>query len=68
MLCNIDEEHEGYNYVSWWFNIYRNRLDNLGEKLTFEDAVAEDKATQVGTVCSRAIDESGLSSRQHKHN
>jgi hypothetical protein len=36
-------------------------------KLTFEDAVAEDEATQVGTVCGRAIDEPESSSRQHKH-
>jgi hypothetical protein len=59
VLHNIDKEHEVYTYMSWWFNVYCNTLDNFEEMLTFDDVVAEDEATQAGVRCSRAIDELG---------
>jgi hypothetical protein len=63
VLSNINEEHEGCTYVSQWFNVCCNRLNNFGEKLTFKDAIAENDASYAGVEarCSRAIDESGLS-------
>jgi len=61
VLYNIDKEHEVYTYMSWWFNVYCNALDNFKEMLTLDDVVAEDEATQTGARCSRAIDELGSS-------
>ena len=48
MLHNIDEKHKEYTYASWRFNIFRNGLDNFGDRLTIEDVVADDETTQVG--------------------
>jgi hypothetical protein len=66
ILCNIDEEHKGYTYTSWWFNVYRNALENFEEMLTLDDVVVEDEVTQVGARCSRAIDEPRSSNKQRK--
>ena len=48
MLHNIDEKHKEYIYASWRFNIFCNGFDNFGDRLTIEDAVADDETTQVG--------------------
>jgi len=55
--------------VSWWFNVCHTGLETFKERLTFDDVVAEDEATQVGVRAefSRAIDEPKLSSRQRRH-
>jgi hypothetical protein len=59
MLCNIDKENKGYTYMSWWFNVCCIRLETLEERLTLDDVVVEDEATQtgVGDGSSHAIDE-----------
>jgi hypothetical protein len=59
VLCNIDEENKGYTYMSWWFNVCCTRLKTFEERLTLDDVVAEDEATQIGAGdgSSHAIDE-----------
>jgi hypothetical protein len=54
--------------VSLWFNVWRNALDNFEEKLTLDDVMTEDKASQVRAKveCSRVIDESKSFSKQHR--
>ena len=66
MLCNIDEENEGYTYASQWFNVYRNGLETFGENLTFDDAMIEDEATKAkaGARCRCFIDKLGSSNRR----
>jgi hypothetical protein len=65
-LCNIEEESECHTIASWWLNVFRTGLDIFGERLTFDDALAQDEATQAGAGAgsSRAIDEPGSSSRR----
>jgi len=60
VLCNIDEENKGYTYMFWWFNVCCIRLETFKERLTLDDVVAEDEATQTGAGdgSSHAIDES----------
>jgi len=45
--------------MSWWFNVCCIRLETLEERLTLDDVVVEDEATQtgVGDGSSHAIDE-----------
>jgi hypothetical protein len=55
VLCNIDEENEGYTYASWRFTIYHNALANFGETLTLDDVIVEDEATQARAGGSHTI-------------
>jgi hypothetical protein len=59
MLCNIEEENEGYTYMFWWFNVCCPILETFGERLTLDNVVAKDEATQTevgdGSIC--ALDE-----------
>jgi hypothetical protein len=59
VLRNIDEENEGYTYMSRWFNVFCTRLVTFGKRLTLDDVVTEDEATQTGVEdgSSCAIDE-----------
>jgi hypothetical protein len=59
VLYNIDEENKGYTYMSQWFNVCCTRLETFKERLTLDDVVAEDEATQTraGDGSSHAIDE-----------
>jgi hypothetical protein len=59
VLCNIDEENEGYTYAFQWLNVYRNGLDTFGENLVLDDVMTEDEITEAKTRarCSRIIDE-----------
>jgi hypothetical protein len=50
VLRNIDEENEGYTYMSRWFNVFCTRLVTFGKRLTLDDVVTEDEATQTGVV------------------
>ena len=54
--------------MSWWFNVCHTGLETFEERLTFDDVVAEDEATQVGVRAesSHAIVEPKLSSRQRR--
>jgi hypothetical protein len=65
VLYNIDKENEGYNYVSWWFDVCRIGFKTFGERLTLDDVVVQDEATQTGAGDgpNRAINEHGSSSR-----
>jgi hypothetical protein len=53
--------------MSRWFN--RNGLDTFIEKLTLDNIMKEDEASQVGvgTGCSHAIDKPRSSNRCHRH-
>ena len=59
VLCNIDEENKGYTYMFRWFNVCCIRFETFEERLTLDDVVAEDEATQIGAGdgSSHAIDE-----------
>jgi len=59
VLCNIDEENKGYTYMSRRFNACCARLETFKERLTLDDVVTEDEATQTraGDGSSHAIDE-----------
>jgi hypothetical protein len=46
VLCNIDEENEGYTYAFQWLNVYRNGLDTFGENLVLDDVMTEDEITE----------------------
>ena len=54
--------------MSWWFNVCHTGLETFEERLTFDDVVAEDEATQEGVRAesSHAIVEPKLSSRQRR--
>ena len=54
--------------MSRWFNVWRNALDNFEEKLTLDDVMTEDKASQVRAKveCNRVIDESKSFSKQNR--
>jgi hypothetical protein len=67
-LRNTDEEIKVHTVVSRWFNVCCTGLDNFGEKLTLDDVVAEDKATQTGAGAgsSCATHELGSSSRRRR--
>ena len=51
--------------MSRWLNVCRNELGNFREKLTLDDIVPENEATQARYSC--AIDEPESSSRQCRH-
>jgi hypothetical protein len=47
-LYNTDEK-KIHIIVSQWLNVYRTGLEIFGERLTRDDAVARDEATQAGS-------------------
>jgi hypothetical protein len=63
VLYNIDKENKEYTYVSRWFNICHNGFDTFKERLTLENIVKENRATQARAGCNRAIDEPQSSSK-----
>jgi len=65
-LCNSEEESECHTIASWWLNVFRTGLDTFEERLTFDDVLAQDEATQAGAGAgsSRTIDEPKSSSKR----
>jgi hypothetical protein len=47
-LYNTDEK-KIHIIVSQWLNVYRTGLEIFGKRLTRDDAVARDEATQAGS-------------------
>jgi hypothetical protein len=67
VLYNIDKENEEYTHVSRWFNICRNGFDTFEERLTLDNIVEENVATQARAGYNLAIDEPQSSSKRRKH-
>jgi len=64
-ILNVDEKSKVHIIASQWLNVYRTRLDAFEERLTLDDVVEKNEATQAseGARSSRATNEPGLSSR-----
>jgi hypothetical protein len=67
-LHSTDKENEVHTIASRWLNVWCTRLETFGERLTLDDAMVEDEATQAGARArsSYATDEPELSSRQRR--
>jgi hypothetical protein len=68
-IRNADEKSKVHIIASQWLNVYRIKLDAFEERLTLDDVVEENEATQAGEGArsSHATDEPGLSSRWRRH-
>jgi len=68
-LCRTEEESEVHIIASRWLNICRTGLVTFEERLTLDDSMVEDEATQVGAGggSSHATDKLGSSSKRNRH-
>ena len=67
-LCSIDKESEVHTVASRWLNACCTGLETFEEKLTLDDVMVEDEATQAGARAGSgcATDEPESSSRQRR--
>jgi hypothetical protein len=67
-LCSTDKESKVHTVASKWLNVCCNGLETFEERLTLDDVMVEDEATQAearaGSGC--ATDEPESSSRQRR--
>ena len=67
-LCSTDKEGEVHTVASRWLNVCCTGLETFEERLTLDDVMVEDEATQAGARAGSgcATDEPESSSRQRR--